>query len=278
MTIARSDPRATKPRAESVTFGIVTPTLNADRYLEQALRSIWDQESDLVRVDHVVVDGGSTDRTVEIAGAFPSRVVIAEDDKGMYDAVNRGLGVVEGDMVGYLNADDEIPPRALEAAARAFLEHPEVDWLLGKREFIDGAGVPFAWMQPVPFTLRQYIGLGWSCVPQETVWMRRGFLERLGPFDTTFRNTGDYDMYARARAASKPLILRETLGRFRLHGDQLSFNPEVMALESKRVQSKNGSIDRVGWFWGRFLSLRLNLRNPRWLLAKKSGRIRFSAE
>ena len=108
--------------------------------------------------------------------------------------------------------------------------------------------------------------------------MRRRFLERLGPFDTSFRNTGDYDMYARARALAKPLILRETLGRFRLHGDQLSFDPEVMVRESRRVQQKNGSIDRRGWAWGKLLSLRLNLRNPRWLLAKKRGRIRFAAD
>jgi glycosyltransferase involved in cell wall biosynthesis len=230
-----------------------------------------------VRIDHVLVDGGSTDRTVEIARTFPGRVLVAADDRGMYDAVNRGLAVVAGDIVGYLNADDEIPPGALDVVARAFVEHPDVEWLIGRREFIDGAGEPFAWMQPVPFTLRQYIGLGWSCVPQETVWMRRRLFERLGPFDTSFRNTGDYDMYARARAVAKPLILRETLGRFRLHGDQLSFDPEVMDRESHRVQQKHGSVDRRGWVWGKLLSLRLNLRNPRWLVAKKLGRIRFTA-
>ena len=278
MTTVRSKASRAVQRTEALTFGIVTPALNAERYLEPALRSIWGQVSDDVRVDHVVVDGGSTDRTVDIARGFPSRVVESTDDGGMYDAVNRGLAMVEGEIVGYLNADDEIAPGALEAVARGFVEHPDAEWLLGKREFIDAEGVPFAWMQPVPFTLRQYIGLGWSCVPQETVWMRHRFLERLGPFDTSFRNTGDYDMYARARALAKPLILRETLGRFRLHGDQLSFDPEVMARESRRVQQKNGSIDRRGWVWGKLLSLRLNLRNPRWLVAKKRGWIRFTAD
>lgn len=260
-----------------MTFGIVTPTLNAERYLEDTIRSIWAQASDLVRIDHVLVDGGSTDRTIEIAGGFPSRVVVATDDQGMYDAVNRGLAMVEGEIVGYLNADDEIPPGALEVVARAFTDHPDVEWLLGKREFIDGQGKAFAWMQPVPFTLRQYLGLGWSCVPQETVWMRRRLLDRLGPFDTSFKNTGDYDMYARARGVAEPLILRETLGRFRLHGDQLSFNPDVMMRESRRVQEKNGTIDRRGWFLGKLLSLRLNLRNPAWLIAKKTGKIRFTS-
>jgi len=274
--ITRRQPPETPERTEAMTFGIVTPTLNAERYLEDTVRSIWAQASDLVRIDHVLVDGGSTDRTIEIARGFPSRVVVATDDRGMYDAVNRGLAMVEGEIVGYLNADDEIPPGALGVVARAFREHPDAEWLLGRREFIDGQGKAFAWMQPVPFTLRQYLGLGWSCVPQETVWMRRRLLDRLGPFDTSFKNTGDYDMYARARGVAEPLILRETLGRFRLHGDQLSFNPDVMVRESRRVQEKNGTIDRTGWFLGKLLSLRLNLRNPAWLIAKKTGKIRFS--
>jgi len=275
-----ADPSAT-PVADvrrTVRFGIVTPTLNAERYLEATLRSIWDQASDEIVVDHVLVDGGSTDATTSIAEGFPTRVVVATDDQGMYDAINRGLAMVEGDIVGYINADDEIAPGALAAVAEAFQDHVDIRWLMGRREFIDGDGTAFASMQPVSFALRSYLGLGWSCVPQETVWMRRDLLDEVGPFDTTFRNTGDYDMYARCRRASKPMILRRTLGRFRLHGDQLSFKPEVMARESRRVQEKNGTADRTGWVRGKLLSLRLNARNPRWLIAKKTGRIRFVPE
>jgi glycosyltransferase involved in cell wall biosynthesis len=265
-------------RVRRVRFGVVTPTLNAERYLEDTLRSIWSQRSQQVEIEHVLVDGGSTDRTVEIADAYPTKVVVATDDRGMYDAINRGLALVDGDVVGYLNADDEIAPGGLAAVARAFVEHPEAQWLIGKREFIDGDGRAFAWMRPVSFSLREYIGLGWSCVPQETVWMRKSFMDRLLPFDTTFRNTGDYDMYVRARKLAAPLILDDITGRFRLHGEQLSFNPEVMSRESRRVQEKNGRVDRLGWVAGRYLSLRLNLRNLAWFYAKKTGRIRYVAD
>ena len=275
-----ADPTATPVDdvGRTVRFGIVTPTLNAERYLETTLRSIWSQASGEIVIDHVLVDGGSTDATTSVAEGFPTRVVVATDDQGMYDAINRGLAMVEGDIVGYINADDEIAPGALAAVAEAFRDHGDARWLMGTREFIDGDGTAFAWMKPVPFSLRSYLGLGWSCVPQETVWMRRDLLDEVGPFDTAFRNTGDYDMYARCRRASEPLILRRTLGRFRLHGDQLSFKPEVMARESRRVQEKNGTADRMGWVRGKLLSLRLNARNPRWLIAKKTGRIRFVPE
>ena len=263
-------------RPETTTFGIVTPTLDAETFLRSTLDSIWSQASDDIVIDHVLVDGGSTDRTVEIAKDYPTRIVVATDDKGMYDAINRGLSMVSGSVVGYLNADDELTPGALSAVARALRSHPEALWVMGRREYVDAQGHLLAPLQPVPFSLAEYVGMGWSHVPQECTWLRRELLDLVGPFDITFKNTGDYDMFARCRAVAAPLIISDTLGRFRLHGDQLSYQPEVMARESARVREKNGERDRWAWVRGRALSLRVNARNPRFLLAKKAGRISFT--
>lgn len=268
---SHSGDRSPKPTV----FGIVTPTLNAETYLEATLESIWSQACDAVEIDHVLVDGGSTDRTVEIAGRYPTRVVVSPDDQGMYDAINRGLSMVEGSIVGYLNADDELTPGALATIADAFGHHADASWLMGRREYVDATGALLARLQPVAFTLAEYVSMGWSHVPQECTWLRRELFERVGPFDITFRNTGDYDMFARCRALAAPLIISETLGRFRLHGDQLSYSPEVMERESARVRDKHGGSDRWTWLRGRYLSLRVNARNPRFLLAKKTGKISF---
>jgi glycosyltransferase involved in cell wall biosynthesis len=257
-------------------FGVVTPTLNAERYLDQTLRSVWSQVSDRVEVDHVIVDGGSGDGTLDIAGRYPSRTVVSRDDRGMYEAINRGMGQVRGEIVGYINADDEIAPGALLAVAEAFERQPDVPWVYGRVEYVDGGGKVLGAMTPVRPTLASYIGIGWSCIPQQTVWARRTFFERVGPFDATFRNCGDYDWYARALKIAAPLVLPVTLGRFRLHGDQLSFDPEAMDREARMVQDRHGGRTFVGYVRGRLLSLRLNGRNPRWLVAKKTGRIRFT--
>jgi len=261
-----------------VRFGVVTPSLNAEPFLERTLRSVWSQRSDSVDVDHVIVDGGSTDRTLEIASRYPSRTVASTDDRGMYDAVNRGMAMVRGDVVGYINADDEIAPGAFQIIADAFAAHPEAGWVCGRVEYIDADGRPLGRMQPVRLTLRSYIGLGWSCIPQQTVWVRRSFWERVGPFDLAYRNCGDYDWYARALRVEHPLILHETLGRFRLHPGQLSLDPSKMIRESRMVQDRNGGRDAWGFVRGKILSLRLNARNPAWLVAKKAGRIKFTPE
>jgi len=262
---------------QTARIGVVTPTLDAEAFLEDTLRSIWSQRSDSIEIDHVLVDGGSTDGTVAIASRFPSRVVDSTDDRGMYDAVNRGMAIAEGDIVGYINADDEIATGAFQLIADAFAAHPDAGWLCGRVEYIDANGGVLGRMQPVRLTLRSYVGLGWSCIPQQTVWVRKSFWERVGPFDMDYKNCGDYDWYARALHVQPPLILQETLGRFRLHPAQLSLDAEKMERESRMVQDRNGGRDGVGFVYGKMLSLRLNARNPAWLVAKKRGKISFTA-
>jgi glycosyltransferase involved in cell wall biosynthesis len=258
-----------------VTVGVVTPTLNAERYLERTLQSIWSQEYDELRVRHVIVDGFSTDGTVEIAKRFPSEVV-ATDDQGMYDAVNRGLSMVHGDIVGYVNADDEIAPGALRVVADALASHPDAQWVCGRLEYIDGEDRVLGAWTPVPMTLRSYAGIGWSCVPQQTVWVRRSFYERVGPYDTVFKNCADYDWYARAMRLSPPLILPQVIGRFRLHESNLSYDAGKMESESRQIQERYGGTGTAAYLQGKLLSLRLNARNPSWLVAKKTGKITFT--
>jgi glycosyltransferase involved in cell wall biosynthesis len=257
------------------TFGVVTPTLNAERFFDATLRSVWAQARDGLEIDHVVVDGGSVDRTVEIASAYPSRVIVPGDDRGMYDAVNRGMDVVAGEIVGYINADDEIAPGALAIVAEAFRRHPDRGWVCGRVEYTDAEGEVLGRMTPVRLGLRSYLDLGWSCIPQQTVWARRSFFQAVGPFDIAYRNCGDYDWYARALKLEHPLILHETIGRFRLHPGQISLDPAKMERENEMVRDRHGPSTWASPIRGRFLSLRLNARNPAWLVAKKRGRISF---
>jgi glycosyltransferase involved in cell wall biosynthesis len=271
-----ADPRDGGIRSVATRFGIVTPVLNGERFIEQTLRSIWRQRDDEVEIDHVIVDGGSNDRTLEIASRYPSQVVVSTDDQGMYDAVNRGMSLVDGDIVGYINADDEIAPGALRVIHRTFTTHADVQWLCGRLEYIDASGSVLGRLQPVPLTLTSFVGIGWSCIPQQTVWARRSFFERVGPFDLAYRNCGDYDWYARALKLQRPYIVRATLGRFRLHPGQISLDMQKMNRESSIVAERHGRRDFAEWFQGRLLSLRLNASNPTWFLAKKRSRIVFT--
>ena len=261
--------------ASPVTVGVVTPTLNAERYLERTLQSIWSQQGEGLQVRHVIVDGFSTDGTVEIAKRFPSEVVVAKDG-GMYEAVNRGMAAVEGDIIGYINADDEIAP------GRPPHRRPRAREPPGGPVGVRAAGV-HRWRGPRPRRLdagADDVALvrGHRLVlrPQQTVWVRRSFYERVGPYDTVFKNCADYDWYARAMRLSPPLILPQVIGRFRLHESNLSYDAAKMESESRQIQERYGGTGPAAYLQGKLLSLRLNARNPSWLVAKKTGKITFT--
>ena len=120
---------------------------------------------------------------------------------------------MNGAIVGYINADDEIAPGAVAAIVDAFRREPRAGWLCGKVEYIAPGGEVLGRMQPVRVSLASYAGIGWSTIPQQTVWARREFFDAIGPFDLAFRNCGDYDWCTRALTRQHPLIPNRTLGR-----------------------------------------------------------------
>lgn len=255
-------------------LGIVTPTLNAERYLEFNLRSIWSQKAPGLEIDHVIVDGGSSDRTREIASAFPSRVLVGRDG-GMYEAINRGMESVEGDVLCYINADDEIMPGAIRLVARLLEPGARAVWVCGGMQYMDANGTTLATIRPVPTSVNALANLGWCPFPQQSTWFRRSFFERVGPFDTSFRYAADYDWMARALSIRPPSLIARTLGRFRIHEENLSSNLPALRAEGERVRLMYGKLGSAGKVAGESLRVLINARNPGFLLAKKTGRLRF---
>ena len=124
-------------------FAIVTPSYNTGRYLGAAVRSVLEQ--DWPDVDYVVMDGGSTDDSIELLRGFGPRVRwVSEPDKGQTDAINRGLARTRGEILGWLNSDDTYLPGTLRAVGEFFAAHPEVALVYGDANFIDARGALIA--------------------------------------------------------------------------------------------------------------------------------------
>ena len=120
------------------TISIVTPCLNAAATIGRTLDSVASQG--YLGVEHVVVDGGSTDGTLELLAQFPEVKVISEPDEGLSDAVNKGIALASGELVGWLNADDWYLPGALAAVAVAAEANPGAEWFTGGCPIVDGTG------------------------------------------------------------------------------------------------------------------------------------------
>ncbi len=188
-------------RAETTSncdISIITVCYNADAWLEHAIRSVLEQCE--VNVDYFVVDGGSTDKSLDIIKSFGDRIrYVSEPDRGIYDALNKGLAQVTGSIVGLLNADDFYPTaNVLHNVVQAFRDNPDIDIVYGDLRYVSA--------QNEERVIRHWRAGGFSASalswgwmpPHPSVFLRRRVYDEVGGFNLAYKISGDYDFILRA--------------------------------------------------------------------------------
>jgi glycosyltransferase involved in cell wall biosynthesis len=275
---------------------IVTPTLNQGGFIEATIRSIRGQTYD--HYEHIVVDGGSTDGTLDILarldGTYPMRW-LSEPDRGMYDAVNKGMRLAMGDILCYLNSDDLFFPWTLETVVEAFAAHPEADFIHGDVLNVDDdTARQILYLEP-PFDRGHVQSSGGLAQP--AVFWRRSAFERVNGLDASLRFVGDLDYWLRAAEGSSFRKVNEFLAIERNHrgtlreGSEAPMMAEISMVRrrhaplttgQRRWNSVKGALWRRAWFrwyWLEFLvqaSLPSALRVPYWRRLLAAGHTRIS--
>ena len=178
-------------------LSIVTAVFNNRDTVAHALESLFTQTHP--DIEPVVIDGGSTDGTLEILRSHRDRlsVLVSEPDRGVYDALNKGVGLASGDVVGFLHSDDLLAaPDALARVAAAFAD-PAVDGVYGDLVYVrrsDCEHVVRHWR--AGGYSRARLAWGWL-PPHPALFLRRRVYERFGLFDTSYRIAADYDFMLR---------------------------------------------------------------------------------
>jgi len=205
---------------------VITVAFNASHTIADTLDSVAAQLHP--DIEHVVVDGASTDGTLEVIKRHGQRVsrLVSEPDSGIYDAMNKGLRLATGDIIGFLNADDVYVDPGVLARVAAAMEHDRLDVLFGDAEFVSP--------ERPDKSLRRYRSdrfrpdrIAWGWMPAHpALFLRRQVYERFGLFRTDYRIAGDFELVARV-----------------FHGDTLKYRhvPEVM------VRMRTGGISTGGW-------------------------------
>ncbi|MDB6156004.1 MAG: hypothetical protein JWL90_4457 [Chthoniobacteraceae bacterium] len=211
-------------------ISIVTPSFNQAAFLEQTITSIHADPS--VEVEHLVVDGGSTDGSVEIIQRHAHRLAwwCSESDRGQYDAVNKGFARTTAPIMGWLNSDDQYTPWALSVVAQVFSQFPEVEWVTTRYPLRwDRLGRAIRCSRRNGFSRRGFFhghylpGRGDSLIQQESTFWRRSLWDRAGgKLDPDYPLAGDFELWARFFAHADLVMIDTPLGGFRAHGNQRS--------------------------------------------------------
>jgi glycosyltransferase involved in cell wall biosynthesis len=228
---------------------MVTISFNQGGFLERAIRSVLDQG--YPRLEYIVMDGGSTDGSPEVIRKYADRLAYWQSarDGGAAAALNAGFRRSSGELLGYINSDDEIAPGTLRLMADHFMSHPDCDVAYGDIRYIDAEGRPTTYpgnhvqvFKTVPFN-RAYYAYGALVVPQQGSFCRRGVFERVGGFVESNTTCWDGEFFVDAALAGCRFdFLPRVVGDFRMHPRSLStsgrYRERLMREDEPRIRAK----------------------------------------
>ncbi len=196
---------------------VVTPSFNQGRTIAATIDSVLSQSHR--DFEYVVVDGGSTDETLDVLRRYEGLRWVSEPDRGQTHAINKGLEMTSGEIVAYLNSDDVYRPGALEAAVEEFERNPSSVAAAGDCEILgeDGEvkGVFRARLSDPADLLRYWLWDRGVCLPQPAVFVRRSALDRIGRFDESFDMAMDLEMWQRLALLGPIATIPKTLAAYR---------------------------------------------------------------
>jgi hypothetical protein len=198
-------------------ISIITPALNHARFLPQAVESVLRQ--DYPHLEYIVVDGGSTDDTLEVLKRYGNRLRwISEPDTGQSNAINKGFRMARGEIVAWINADDILLAGAASKAAAAFAGDPDLGMVYGDGFIIDEDGrVKSRFSHSEPFDLWRLIHAG-DYILQQTAFLRKTAVEQVGYLNESLHWGMDWDLFIRLGKKFRVRWLDEPMGCIREYG------------------------------------------------------------
>ena len=256
--------------ADSPQISIVMPSFQQAAYLEEAVRSVLDQRD--VSVELIVMDPGSTDGSRDILLKLQKEygeqlVVHFAPDNGQSDAINRGMALARGNVLGWLNSDDRLCPGALQVATQ--LDRPEPCWLYGRGRIIDENGNPIS--QPIVW-YKNWRGRKFSIyklitedfIPQMATFWNRALWDKAGGVDANRHLDMDYDLFLRFALICEPAVSTEYLGDFRVYSrtkssQQTADHLDAACSTARFYSEKLGSRGKLAFLLHRIYSARTRL-------------------
>lgn len=174
---------------------IITITLNSSRTIRDTLKSVQDQN---YPVEHIIIDGASSDDTIEIVKSFPHvKTVVSEPDGGIYDAMNKGIRMASGDIIGFLNSDDFYPDNEILSKVAKIFSLYDMDSCYGDLQYVDKYDTSkiIRYWKSGTFNRKNFFN-GWM-PPHPTFFVKKQVFENYAPFDVELKRSADYELMLR---------------------------------------------------------------------------------
>lgn len=234
---------------------IITPSYNQAQYIEETIHSVLQQN--YPAIEHIVIDGDSTDGTIDILKRSPQLIWVSEPDRGQADALNKGLTRATGEIVGWINSDDLYESGAILSVVECFRE-PDIQWAVGNLKYIFGAAREYRTNKSPEITYLRLLANP-DIVRQQSTFFRKDFLVRSGGWNPDYFMAMDYDLWVRLASMAVPKMVDNTWAIFRLHEQQKTSHANILRQTReivnvlKRERAPKRYIIRITarnrWYW-----------------------------
>jgi glycosyltransferase involved in cell wall biosynthesis len=202
---------------------LVTAVYNGEKYLEETIRSVVQQE--YPNLDYIIVDGFSTDNTLDIISKYEKHLSwwVSRRDKNVYEALNTGFARSTGEVMGWLNANDKLHTNGLFVVGSVFAAFNEVEWITGRPTVFNDEGMTVEVQNLPRWSRNRFLAGANRHIQQESTFWRRGLWERAGGYmDTSYRAEGDFELWMRFFRSARLYSVDALIGGWRFHTNSLS--------------------------------------------------------
>jgi glycosyltransferase involved in cell wall biosynthesis len=252
----------------SNTFSVVTPSYNQGQFIRATIESVLSQQ--IPHLQYLVMDGGSGDETVAILKEYNDRLIfVSERDEGTADAINKGLALCQGEIIGWLNSDDIYYPQALRRVGELFAMHPEIDVIYGRAHHIDEHGII---IEEYPTEEWSFEALVNHCIiSQPAAFFRRSVVERFGSLAKAHKYCVDYEFWIRlARKGARFLFVAEHFAATRLHEQAKTVASRLQC----HLDINDIMVEHLGYVPTRWIANYANIRAEK-LISRSENEVAF---
>lgn len=250
------------------TVSIVTPSYNQGEFIEETINSVLSQNYQ--NIEYIVVDGASTDNTVEILKKYASKIKwISEKDNGQADAINKGFRMTKGEIIYWLNSDDVLLPGSVSKIVDEYNNNPDVDIIYGKCHFTDVSNKIVGKYPTEIYNFRRLAMFNFICQPS-AFFKRKAFFES-GCLNEHLKYALDYDLWIRMAKKFNFKYLPEFLSCYRLHDasktvdtkQALANNKETLNIVFKHYNW--APANRVYGYYYQLTESKMKLKNSKYI-------------